>query len=257
MTRIMYDTVNGPSQIPADAAATAGYTSGNWPNSATLAAAFPHLPHVSIAVTAAHDADCLDVEPGDATIAQAPGWVDRQYARGVAMPIVYTSASNIAALRAALGNRKYLLWSAHYTYNPHVCGSCGYPGADATQFSDRGPGGLNCDSTVMSDAFYAAISGTAAPTATPASTTPAPAATTNHPSTSKDDAMRIINISDGKSDIGQALETSDGVTHLQDREEVDTMTAYIANLNGDPSDVLNQRQIDVANAVFARIKAGK
>jgi hypothetical protein len=175
MIHVLYDSVN-VGAIPAGAAspaATAGYVDGWYNNSAAMRAAFPNIPHISIAVFARDDAMALDCEPGDATIQEAPGWVDRQHARGNPLPIVYTSASNIRALRALMGGRNFLLWSAHYTGTPHLCGSCGYDGADATQFWDHGTHGENIDQTLMSDAFFVAIGG--------ASSLPAPGIPTAPP----------------------------------------------------------------------------
>jgi hypothetical protein len=94
----MFDDVN-IDLIPKSAPAVAGYVGGRWPTFKTLAKAFPHAKLLSIAVTAAEDAMCLDVERGDATPAQAPAWVKRQHARGVRLPIVYTSASLPAGAR--------------------------------------------------------------------------------------------------------------------------------------------------------------
>lgn len=168
MPHLLYDSVDAAA-VTTGMAATAGYIDGRWPSSAAMKAAHPNLPHVSIAVFARDDAMALDCEPGDATIAEAPAWVDRQHARGKALPIVYTSASNIAALRRLMGGRGYLLWSAHYTGTPHICGSCGYPTADATQFWNHGPHGENVDQTLMSDAFFAAIGG---PSSSPPPTSP-------------------------------------------------------------------------------------
>ena len=182
---ILYDSVNAAA-IQGGMVATAGYVDGNWANSAAMRAAHPNLPHVSIAVFARHDADALDCEPGDATVYEAPGWADRQYARGVTLPIIYTSASNIAELRRVMGGRNFLLWSAHYTYNAHVCGSCGYPGADATQFADKGPNGENVDLTLMSDAFYVAIGGASSlPAPSPHAPAHAPAPAPHAPPTQK------------------------------------------------------------------------
>ena len=74
------------TQIPADAPAVAGYVDGKWGTYPRLAAAFPRALLLSIAVFAADDADCLDIETGDADPADAPGWTGRQKARGAARP---------------------------------------------------------------------------------------------------------------------------------------------------------------------------
>jgi hypothetical protein len=147
--------------------AYAGYTSG-------LFTTFPALQELlaelgvhllSIAIDAAHDADCLDIEARDATNAQAPGWVMRQQKRGEPQPVVYTSASNAAALIATLrehgiARSQYRLWSAHYGHGKHICGpgQCQYPQADGTQWTDSAPGngGSKIDESLLAAGFFGA-----------------------------------------------------------------------------------------------------
>lgn len=145
---IMYDDVT-LSLLPANAPAVAGYVGGKWPTFHLLAAKFPHAKRLSIAVNAQEDAECLDVEVGDARPDQAPRWVKRQRARGVKRPVVYCSVSQarlvVSLLKAAgLGRDAYRLWTAHYTGREHICNSkCGFgmpTTADATQFTDRALG---------------------------------------------------------------------------------------------------------------------
>jgi hypothetical protein len=158
MTLLMFDSTN-VADIPSTGMdAVAGYVGGNFTTWSALVKRFPHLPALSIAVNSSQDAQCLDVEKGDATPADVPFWLDTQARLHPGRtPIIYTSASQIAAVRAAAGRRRYLLWSAHYGVGEHVCGRCGYPGADATQFDDKGAHGEHIDRTVMSAAFLAAF----------------------------------------------------------------------------------------------------
>lgn len=155
-TMHMYDDVN-IDLIPKNAEAVAGYVGGRYPTwkRIKLAIMFPHAKKLSIAVASYQDADCLDVEPGDAPIYLAPGWVKRQlhlgngikHPNGRTIPVVYTAASwgeklidtlSKAGLRYGID---YLWWSAHYTYREHYCGPvCGFGlqhTAHATQFTDR------------------------------------------------------------------------------------------------------------------------
>lgn len=157
----MFDAVT-PENMPGNAEAVAGYTSGNWPTFPRLAGMFPHARRVSIAVTSAHDADVLDVEPGDATPAEAPSWVKRQHARGLKRPGVYTSVSQAQDLvdllaRFGVARDQYRLWTAHYTFTPHLCDSrCGFgmrTRADATQFTDRALG-RSLDESVTARSFW-------------------------------------------------------------------------------------------------------
>lgn len=159
MTLTMFDSVYVSSIPSTGMDAVAGYVGGHWPTFPDLVKRFPHLPALSIAVNSTQDAQCLDVENGDATPAEVPGWLDRMAkAHPDRTSIIYCSASLIPAVRTNAGGRKYLLWSAHYN-GQHICSptGCGYQQADATQWTDKGPNGENIDRTVMSSAFLAAF----------------------------------------------------------------------------------------------------
>lgn len=163
----MYDSID-VAQIPRDAVAAAGYVNGRWPTFSRLG---PHKHRLSIAVSASANAECLDVEKGDATISQAPAWVKRQLKRGVKRPVVYTSVSRAPALLRALSDagirvkrakiRRWLgpqirLWTAHYTFHPHICSKeCGFGDitADATQYHDHALG-KNLDASLVSPTFF-------------------------------------------------------------------------------------------------------
>ena len=157
----MYDSID-IRQIPLDAKAVAGYVNGHWPTYNSLAK-WAFADRLSIAVTASADADCLDVEQGDATVDQAAAWVKRQQARGVYRPVVYTSVSQAALLlrtlaRAGISRNQIRLWTAHYTFKPHRCSSsCGFGfwgTADATQYTDHALG-RNLDASLCSPSFFA------------------------------------------------------------------------------------------------------
>ena len=148
MTLVMYDAVNTKNLVGLpDADAFAGYVDGAFQTFPLLSALAPAGTHLlSIAVFAIHDADCLDVEPLDATNAQAPAWVKRQQARGAHRPCIYTSVSNVGALVATLraagiARAGVRIWSAHYGKGPHMCGpaSCGQTtiACDGTQWDDH------------------------------------------------------------------------------------------------------------------------
>ena len=161
----MYDATD-TSQIPADAAAVAGYTGGRWPTFGQLTTRFPHAHILSIAISADEDADALDIETGDATPADAAAWYERQKARGVARPCLYASASVMQAdvvpviTASGIGRSAVRLWSAHYTGSPHICGpsSCGLMGidADGTQWTDRAMGRDLDQSLLLPDFFGSA-----------------------------------------------------------------------------------------------------
>lgn len=167
----MYDDVT-VSLIPRNAKAVAGYIDGHWITWFKLILRCPLAKRMSIAVFAKDNADCLDVEPGDSTNAQAPGWVKRQRARRKAgvkantrLPVLYTSASNGEPLIAVctkaglVYGQDYLWLSAHYDpkLGEHICNPTCYPGlkhtAHATQFTDHA-NGENLDESVCSPGFF-------------------------------------------------------------------------------------------------------
>ena len=158
----MYDSVT-VSEIPKNAAAVAGYVGGAWPTYPVLVKQFPKAHKLSIAIAASEDADCLDIEPRDATPAQAAAWVRRQHARGKRLPVVYTSAAYLQALVDVLAEAKlkhgrdYKIWSAHYTFAAHLCSpACGFGirvTADATQWTDKALG-RNLDESLCSPSFF-------------------------------------------------------------------------------------------------------
>jgi len=161
MSVTMYDSVT-VGDIPGDATFVAGYVNGNFVTFQTLQQRFPRARRMSIAVSSHADADCLDVELGDATNAVAPGWVKRQMQRGVKRPVIYTQLSNAQALLntlAAAGIKRsdIQLWTAHYTDKPHRCSPlCGFgltTTADATQFTKHALG-RNLDQSLCDDSFF-------------------------------------------------------------------------------------------------------
>jgi len=162
----MFDTVDTPL-LPPGGFAYAGYVDGRFANTAQIRARFPHASVLSIAVFARDNADCLDIETGDASPAQAAGWVSRQLARGLKRPCLYASASVmrevLSDMKAAGVPRSLLrLWSAHYTDQAHICGpdTCREMdiSADGTQFTDRSRG-INLDESLLLPDFFSDIPG--------------------------------------------------------------------------------------------------
>jgi hypothetical protein len=159
MTVVMYDSID-LSQFPSNPEAVAGYVGGYWPTYNDLVKKFPNAKHLSIAVTAAQRARCLDIEPGNATPSQGPGWFRNYADKSQGLPVIYAGASAINQVTSAMTNggiarSQYLLWSAHYTYKEHICspGGCGYPSVDGTQWTDKAHG-RNLDQSLCSDAFF-------------------------------------------------------------------------------------------------------
>lgn len=150
------------AQIPFHATAVAGYVNGVYQTYDKLVVRFPHAHLLSIDVNGSENADCLDVEKGDATNQVAPVWVRRQLAKGGLRPVVYTSLSNAQQLvgtlaAAGIVRSQYRLWTAHYTFKPHLCSArCGFGPvrADATQWTDRALG-RNLDQSLLRRGFWA------------------------------------------------------------------------------------------------------
>lgn len=154
--RTMYDAVTA-ANIPSSAAMVAGYvdkirlepwTAADW-------ARFPNAVKVQIVKKATTNAGhVLDVEPGDATPAEAPGWVQLRRVAG-ADPTVYCNSSTWAAVQAAFtsaGIAQPHYWIARYdgvqqlpTLNGITAVAKQYrgdvaPGYDVSSVADYWPG---------------------------------------------------------------------------------------------------------------------
>ncbi|MDI5966123.1 hypothetical protein [Streptantibioticus silvisoli] len=116
MTRTMYDGVT-VADLPSGAPLYAGYVDGIYANVTALRKRFPKARVVEIAVFAStHAGQVLDVETGDATPAQAPGWVTARRHAG-ADPTVYCNSSTWPSVRAAFtkaGVAQPHYWIADY-----------------------------------------------------------------------------------------------------------------------------------------------
>lgn len=163
--------------------AVAGYVNGRYANWASLVAKWgktKFLLSIDVANNPAAGAQCLDIETGDATIADAPGWFKATQAAGKAAkdlryyPKLYTSESNVSSLvktmtAAGVARDEYMIWSAHYTGSAHICGpkSCGCPvQCDATQWTSSADG-VSLDESLCYGYFFAGAP-TTAPAAAPA-----------------------------------------------------------------------------------------
>jgi peptidoglycan hydrolase-like protein with peptidoglycan-binding domain len=166
MTRIdkVFDDVN-VGLIPGDAEAAAGYVDGHFQTFPALVRRFGNrIPLVSITVFGNH-ARIVDIEPGNPlTDKQAADWTAAMIRDGVYRPGPYTSASNVDAVaaelsRAGVRRSQSVIWSAHYTGVPHICGpnSCGAcrTQCDATQYTNKARG-QNLDETLAEDYFLKA-----------------------------------------------------------------------------------------------------
>jgi hypothetical protein len=158
------------SAIPRSAKAAFGYIGGSWPTyeNGELKRRVPLARKVSIAVASRYDADMLDVEPGDAAVADCPNWFRRQLAkpkkklRRRRKPKFYGSVSSIDGIvegLAAAGHHRdeFRLLSAHVGAGKHICGpkTCGETKyeCDGTQF-DWTARGRNLDESVLKPSFW-------------------------------------------------------------------------------------------------------
>lgn len=133
MALVMFDGVNA-ADCPGGGDVYAGYVNGSWPSYNDMVARFPAALHVSIAVNSSADAQVLDVENGDATPADVPGWVNRQRALGQVRPTIYCSKEgpwqDCINTCAAAGIAQPDYWIADWTNAPHTL-----PGAAAVQWT--------------------------------------------------------------------------------------------------------------------------
>jgi hypothetical protein len=156
---VMYDSANPGTLPPWDGEfAVAGYVDG-YTDFPAIRAAYPRARVLSIT---GHNgiAECADIEDYLMSDSDAPGFYHRARARGVAVPKLYRQASSAAGLiqvmaSAGIGRGEYRIWSAHYEWQPHLCGhiTCGYPQADATQWTSSALGRQLDQSLLTADFF--------------------------------------------------------------------------------------------------------
>lgn len=156
--------------------AIAGYVNGKYANWPAIVAKYSksgkYLLSIDVQANPSVGAQCLDVEKGDATIAQAPAWTLATQAAGKAAkdlrwyPKLYIEESEAQALVAEMTSKnikrdEYMLWTAHYTDKAHICGptSCGCPvQADATQWTSSFQG-ASLDASLCYGYFFAGPEG--------------------------------------------------------------------------------------------------
>ena len=137
--------------------AYAGYSTGSFANMTAVRAYAAGQNARSFAysgnVNALSGANAIDMEPGLASTSDAAA----AYRAGIRY--FYCSASSVSAVvsnlsAAGIPRPRYKVVSAHYS-GEHICGpsTCGYPQADATQWTDTYLG-RSLDSTVMNATFW-------------------------------------------------------------------------------------------------------
>lgn len=145
MSRTMYDSIDATA-IPADAEMVAGYVDGKfvWPQSSWDR--FPSAMKVRIAVFAStNDGTVLDVENGDATPAQAPGWLKNRLAAGERRPTIYCNRDTRAAVETACQGIQHDLWIATLDGTENI------PGTVAVQYAGSAITHSNYDLSIVTD----------------------------------------------------------------------------------------------------------
>jgi hypothetical protein len=152
--------------------ALAGYMDGSWPTWDQIAPRYGKSGKFLLSIDVTNQpvigAQALDIENGDASVGDAPGWAKATAAAGKKAkdlryyPKLYCSIGMGESLvttctRAGVKRNTYMYWSAHYGAGPHICGpkTCGAAvQADATQWTDTYLG-LNLDASLCYGYFFA------------------------------------------------------------------------------------------------------
>lgn len=151
MTRLMADAIN-PANIPVGRfPLVAGYVDGprsQWPAAGWVRHEGSILVRIAV-FASTNDGVVLDVETGDATPAQAPGWVKMRRAAGVD-PTVYCNLAIWPSVRAAFAAAKVA--EPHYWVAGYPGGGAVIPaGATAHQYADPATSGGQFDLSVVAD----------------------------------------------------------------------------------------------------------
>jgi hypothetical protein len=150
-----------PSLFTGGCAAYAGYWNGSFANMTAVRAyaASQHARSFAYTPDGNPGADAIDMEPGLASPSAFPAFYHAKGGKGV---YGYGSASWVSQIVAAadgagIARGSYKIVSAHYT-GEHICGpsTCGYPQADATQFTDAYLG-RSLDCTVFDASFFGVV----------------------------------------------------------------------------------------------------
>lgn len=129
----MFDSLT-EGAIPPNPFAVLGYPDGEFQNYDWLVSEYPNAHHLAMATQPTTRARGLDVESGDATTDDIPGWLTNFAEPN---PVLYGPASTMEAIQAAANHRKDVFYlSAHIGHGEHICSPavCGYPAANGTQW---------------------------------------------------------------------------------------------------------------------------
>jgi hypothetical protein len=158
MTRTMYDSTTA-ADIPSSATMVGGYVSpSSYAWDASDWARFPHAVQIHITPSASHTGvgvHVLDVERGDATPAQAPGWARAQRALGQD-PTIYCGEAAWQSVQdafASAGEPQPHYWVAAYPGTGPNLPTLNGITAVAHQYADSKTSGGHFDLSVVADAW--------------------------------------------------------------------------------------------------------
>lgn len=103
----MWDSASGA--YPKGAALCAYYANGRYARPLSYG---PGKVWIDVLANAPTKALFLDVETGDATPADVPGWLDARRKAGLGIGGVYCDQANLPAVEKAAASRPHLLWIA-------------------------------------------------------------------------------------------------------------------------------------------------
>jgi hypothetical protein len=137
--RRMADSVT-PANLPPGMDLYGGYDDGDFNNVNAIRARFPGKTVIAFTVNPAHNlGDCLDVERGDATPTQAPGWVKLRRGSGHPGPLVYCSEANRQAVLNAFAQQGVAAPPLFIAAYPGSGAVLQHPADAGHQFIDHGP----------------------------------------------------------------------------------------------------------------------
>lgn len=148
----MYDSITA-EDIPLNAPAVAGYIDGKYAWSDSDWNRFSTWRKLRIAVLAStNDGHVLDVETGDATPEQAPGWVKMRKEAGLIRPLLYFPQSNLTTVKEKLtsAEERAEFWiGAWVTTGPYQADE-----AWGTQFDHPPHSGGHFDLSLVDESYW-------------------------------------------------------------------------------------------------------
>jgi peptidoglycan hydrolase-like protein with peptidoglycan-binding domain len=151
----IYDAVD-VAAIPASATIVGAYVDGAWPTAKSPEVAAMRARGVYVVTISVNgstlDADVIDIEPGNISIAGGVDWCARKIARSE-RPVVYASRSWVPQIQDALRAHGIAVsavdyWVADWTGSPHLV-----PGSVATQYANPPASGGNYDLSITNGSW--------------------------------------------------------------------------------------------------------